>query len=209
MNYQLTVEDEGYFADTERLLTALPLHGSGFKKPYRDHLRGINVSRYVEAEDLIVPYTATSLEDAPRITHRIYMHGNDLRKLQVKGVSRDVTIPRPTVDVRAENESIREIRDEAEDRTPSLLDEDYRYTLYEMSCDRDIPGFEDPDGIALPYIVTVESESRTVLAIRRNWKADDPLRRKRVALVKYSFLPGLGFYDWGYLHILAGLAQAG
>jgi hypothetical protein len=211
LNYQLTVEDKGYFHDVDQLLFELPVMGSGFKHGYIDPIRGQVRSRYVKPTELIVPYAATSLEDATRYTLWQRMHRNDVRKLQVAGWWLDVRLDLPSDEPRRIGE---DELDEAERRAPSFHENDPRHTIYETHIELDLPDFEDldaegePTGVALPYIVTLDEGTRDVLAIRRNWKAGDPLKLKRLWFVHYKYLPGMGFYGWGLLHAIGALAEA-
>lgn len=208
MNYQLTVEDKGYYPDADQMLMNLPLTGSMFKKVFRNSILDMNQSRTVRPEDFIVPYTATSLEDAPRYTHRIPTQRNDMRKMQASGFYRDVDLVEPTQESPDRDDELTEAIDEADNRVPEVDDKSYRHTVYECHCDYDLPKFEDPDGIALPYIITIDYDTRTVLSIRRNWRPDDPLKRKRVRFTHHKFIPGPGFYGLGYIHLIGGLADA-
>lgn len=211
MNYQVMREDRGYFWDTDQMLFALGFAGSEFKKSYHDDELGYTRSRYVEAEYVIVSYQATSLEDAPRITHVIPMSHNELLKRQLSGyyLSADkvkLQIPPPE----AEDETIKAASDGT---TSTDLPEDGQHTLYETALDWDLKGFEHKDdqgkttGLALPYIITVEKYSRRVLGIRRNYKKSDAKYRKRIWWTHYKLLPGLGFYGWGFIHAIGGLGE--
>lgn len=214
LNYQLMVLDEDYFPEMEKLLFTLSPNGSQFKKVYRDELRQANVSRWIRGEDLIVPYGATTLQNSPRFTHQTAVSRNDLRKLQVMGVYRDVDLMRPSEGPNRDSQ-VQETKDKAQgqDNAGALLLDETDHTVWECNCDYDLPGFEDEaggekTGIALPYIITVEKDSSAVLSIRRNWKEDDQLRKKRVNVVHYPYLPGEGFYSYGLIHFLGGAGQA-
>ena len=211
MNYHLTDEDEEYFDECDMMLFYLPLAGTAFKKVYYDETLGFPVSRFVKGEDMIVPYTATTLRNAPRYTHVYHMTHNDLLKQQYEGIFSEIEVPEPSSeDPQAgnlDNELI-EAKDTAEGRQPQYDDKDYRHTIYECHCDYDLPGFEDEYGIKLPYVVTIDVESRQVLRVVRNWKRSDVKRRKRIWFVPYRYLPGLGFYGFGLLHFIGSLCIA-
>jgi hypothetical protein len=202
MNYQLTEVMVEYRPEHERLLYSLGLQGSAFKKVYYDPSLGRQVSLFVTAEDVIVPYGASNLETAPRITHVMRKTRNELKRLQVAGFYRDVDLGDP-VFIQTDIE-----RKKAEEAGFTLTSDD-RYTLLEIQADLDLPGYEDKDGIALPYIVTIDKGTSTVLAIRRNWNPDDPLKLKRTHFVHYGYIPGFGFYNLGLIHIIGGYARGG
>jgi hypothetical protein len=202
MNYQLTEVMVEYRPEHERLLYSLGLQGSAFKKVYYDPSLGRQVSLFVTAEDVIVPYGASNLETAPRITHVMRKTKNELKRLMVAGFYRDVDLGDP-VFIQTDIE-----RKKAEEAGFTLTSDD-RYTLLEIQADLDLPGYEDKDGIALPYIVTIDKGTSTVLAIRRNWNPDDPLKLKRTHFVHYGYIPGFGFYNLGLIHIIGGYARGG
>jgi len=207
MNYQLMDQMKEYEPEFDQLLFYLPLAGSAFKKVYYDDLLGRAVSKFVPAEDLVVPYTATSLEDATAVVHRIKMKGNDLRKQMVGGFYRDVDIGQP-----GDIESDLERKERELEGITKTKDEDV-YNILEFHIDLDLEGFEDrdsanePTGIKLPYIVTIEEASREVLSIRRNYELDDPKKKKISYFVHFKFLPGLGFYGFGLIHMIGGLSR--
>jgi hypothetical protein len=210
MNYQVTEVMEEYDLDTDQMLFYLPITGSTFKKIYFDPMRQRAVSKFVPAEDLVVPYSATDLQTAERYTHVVRMTENEIRKMQVGGIYRDVSLS-----VSEDDESDSTIRgkaDEIQGLRPGYSDE--VYTLHEIHVDLDLEGFEDmdemgePTGIRLPYIVTMDEASGQILSIVRNWRETDPLRRKRQYFVHYKFLPGFGFYGFGLLHMIGGLSRA-
>lgn len=208
MNYQLTIEDRGYFPDVDKMLFRLPIEGSVFRKCFYDQLTGMTKSRAVKAGDLIVPYSASSLEDTPRITHRMHVQPNDVKKLQAVGYYRATSI---TDMPPAEKEigDLDEAIDTAESRTLSEHPDDTEHLIYECCCDYDLPGdLADPEGIARPYIVTIDADNQDILAIRRNWRDEDDLKRKRLYYTHYQYLPGLGFYGYGLFHMIGGLAEA-
>tara|TARA_E500000318_G_C3564410_1_gene215002 strand:- start:251 stop:2662 length:2412 start_codon:yes stop_codon:yes gene_type:complete len=203
MNYMITYEMEEYDPETDQMLFYLPIVGSAFRKVYFDPLLQRPVSKFVHAEDLIVPYGASSLTSAPRVTHVISMSSNEIRKLQVSGFYRDIDLP--SSGYNAENYSeIQESIDEAQGVSPSGDDRDL--TIYEVHTELELPGFEDDSGIKLSYVVTILETTGEVLAIRRNFDPEKPLQ-KRQYFVHYKFLPGLGFYGFGLTHMIGGLAQ--
>lgn len=209
MNYQVTEIMEEFDPDTDQMLFYLPLSGSTFKKVYYDPTKGRAVSAFVPAEDLVVPYSASDLATAPRVTHTVRMDGNQVRKMQFAGIYRDVEISE--YDDEQDN-SVRDKVDELEGISKGYTDE--MHTLLEMHVDLDLEGFEDmgpdgePTGIKLPYIVTMDYGSGEVLSITRNYDQGDPLKRKRQYFVHYKFLPGLGFYGFGLIHMIGGLGRA-
>jgi hypothetical protein len=211
MNYQITYEMEEYDPELDQMLFYLPLIGSTFKKIYFDPLLQRAVSKFVHAEDLVVPYTATDLASATRITHIVKMDKNEIRKLQLSGFYADVDLPGDSYGEEDYSE-IQESIDEAQGVAPSGTNEEI--TLYEVHTNLDIPGFEDMDatgeetGLKLPYIVTIIEKNNKVLSIRRNYEQSDPLRRAKPYFVHYKFLPGLGFYGFGLTHMIGGLSQA-
>jgi hypothetical protein len=202
MNYQLTEVMVEYRPEHERLLYSLGLQGSAFKKVYYDPSLGRQVAIFVTAEDVIVPYGASNLETAPRVTHVMRKTKNELRRLMVAGFYRDTDLGDP-VFIQTDIE-----RKKAEEAGFTLT-EDNRYTLLEIQADIDLPGYEDKDGIALPYIITIDKGTGKVLAIRRNWNPDDPLKLKRTHFVHYGYIPGFGFYNLGLIHIIGGYARGG
>jgi hypothetical protein len=203
MNYVVTEKMRDYRAETEQLLFRLPLAGSAFRKVYYDTLQNRPAAVFVPAEDFVVSYGTTDLAACPRYTHVTRMYPNELRKLQVSGFYRNVDIPEPSPDF----SSLQKKYDKVKGETPSITD-DTRHTILEMCVDLDLPGFEDPDGIELPYVVTIEKSSKTVLAIRRNWKEGDDSHTKRQYFVHYQYLPGLGFYGTGLIHLIGGIAKS-
>lgn len=208
MNYQVTEVMEEFDPDTDQMLFYLPLSGSTFKKVYFDPTKGRAVSAFVPAEDLVVSYSATDLATAPRVTHVLRMDGNQLRKMQIAGMYRDVDI---SADDDMENQ-VRDKVDEIEGLSKGYTDD--VHTVLEMHVDLDLEGFEDtgpdgePTGIKLPYIVTIDHGSGEILAITRNYDAQDQLKTKRQYFVHYKFLPGLGFYGFGLIHMIGGLGRA-
>jgi hypothetical protein len=208
MNYQLMDQMPEYETEFDQMLFYLPLSGSAFKKVYYDELLGRAVSKFVPADDLIVPYTATSLDDAESMIHRIKTSGNDLRKQQVGGFYRDIDLTPGYENETALDKKEHELEGIRQTGKPEDV-----FTLLECHVNLDIEGFEDrgPDGettgIKLPYIVTIEENSRQVLSIRRNYEVNDPLRKKISYFVHFKFLPGLGFYGFGLIHMIGGLSR--
>jgi len=209
MNYQLTYKMEEYDPEMDQMLFYLPLAGSAFKKSYYDPSVGRAVSRFVKAEDLVVPYTTNDLVTASRITHVIRMTENDLKKLQLSGFYRDVSMGSPSY---IKQNDLQDKIDELEgvDRTGG----DDEYTLLEVHGEFDLDGFEDKDengeltGLALPYIITICLDTNEVLSIRQNYDPTDPMRRKVEYFTHYKFLPGLGFYGFGLIHMIGGVTKS-
>jgi hypothetical protein len=208
MNYQIMNVMKEYEPEFDQMLFYLPLSGSTFKKVYYDAMLGRAVSKFIPAEDLIVPYSATSLEDAEAVIHVIKISENDLRKQQVNGFYRDVELGQPPLkedEIKSKQRELEGIRVEKQEDI---------YTLLECHVNLDLEGFEDkdpqtgePTGIKLPYVVTIEESSREVLSIRRNYKSDDPLKNRTNYFVHFKFLPGLGFYGFGLIHMIGGLSR--
>ena len=208
MNYQLMDQMKEYEPEFDQMLFHLPLAGSTFKKVYYDDLLGRAVSKFVPADDLVVPYTATSLDDAESVIHVIKISENDLRKQQVNGFYRDVELSKPSETEDKVSKKEREL-----DGTKKTGKVEDMYTLLECHINLDIEGFEDmgqdgePTGIRLPYIVTIDEGSREVLSIKRNFEQDDPKKQKINYFVHFKFLPGLGFYGFGLIHMIGGLSR--
>ena len=202
MNYKLTDEMPEYRPEHERMLYSLGLAGSAFKKVYFDPSLGRQVSMFIPAEDLIIPYGASNVMTSERVTHTMRKTKNEIRKLQVSGFYREVDLGEPTA-IHTDIE-----KKKAEDQGFSLTD-DERYQILEIHVDYDMPGYEDEDGIALPYVVSIDRASSEVLSIRRNWNQDDDLRAKRNHFVQYIYIPGFGVYGLGLIHIIGGYARAG
>jgi hypothetical protein len=208
MNYQIMSVMKEYEPEFDQMLFYLPLSGSAFKKVYYDEILGRAVSKFIPSEDLIVPYSATSLDDADAIIHVIRISENELRKQQVSGFYRDVELSEPSLksdELKEKERQLEGIRVEKQDDI---------YTLLECHVNLDLEGFEDkdpqtgePTGIKLPYVVTIEESSGEVLSIRRNYKADDLLKQKINYFVHFKFLPGLGFYGFGLIHMIGGLSR--
>ena len=201
MNYRLTEQMSEYRPEQEKLLWNLPLAGSAFKKVYFDPSLGRQVAIFIPAEDLIVPYGASNLENAERITHQMRKTKNDVKKLQAAGFWRDIELGEPT-----------NVMDDIEKRKAEeqgfSATTDNRFRILEICVDYDLPGFEDEAGIALPYIITLEKSTAKVLAIRRNWYKDDILKLKRNHFVHYQYVPGFGFYGYGLIHLIGGYARS-
>jgi hypothetical protein len=208
MNYQIMDQMKEYEAEFDQMLFYLPLAGSAFKKVYYDELMGRAVSKFVPADDLVVPYTATSLDDAESVIHMVRMSENELRKQQVGGFYRDIELS-PGYLMESEAEK-KERTLEGTTRGP----DEKVYTLLECHINLDLEGFEDVNpqsgdftGIKLPYIVTLEEGTRKVLSIRRNYEIGDPKKEKIQYFVHFKFLPGLGFYGFGLIHMIGGLSR--
>jgi hypothetical protein len=202
MNYQLTEAMPEYRPEHERMLYSLGLAGSAFKKIYFDPSLNRQAAMFISAEDIIMPYGASSILNAPRVTHVMRKTKNEIKKLQVSGFYKDVDLGEPQSffsDIE---------KKKAEDQGYSLTDDD-RYQIYEVHVDYDLPGYEDADGIALPYVVTIDRGTNEVLAIRRNWNEDDEQKLKRQHFVQYTYIPGFGAYGLGLIHIIGGYARAG
>ena len=200
MNIELTEKMVDYRSEHERLLWSLPIAGSAFKKVYFDPTLDRPVAMFIPAEDVIVPYGASDLHSAPRITHRMRKTPNQLKKLQVAGFYRDIDLPDP-------DPSITDLQKEKDEETGINVIDDDRYLIYEIHLDYDLPGYEDPDGIALPYVVTIDS-SGEVLSIRRNYLEDDVNKEKRLHFTHYCYIPGFGFYGFGLIHLVGGFAKS-
>lgn len=214
MNYQYT-QVNGGFDEEDRMLMRLPMSGSTFKKQYFEPQQAIVRSDYVEAADFLVPYSASSLKTAPRFTHRMRNYpGNDLKKLIQIGYYAEPDHLGLPFSEGSENTEVHEQIDLAEGREPIDYEENAGYTLLECHCFLDLEGFEDVDekgnqtGIALPYVVTVEKDNQNVLAIRRDWKPGNERKERRVQVTHYRFMPGFGFYGFGFVHMIGGLAEA-
>ncbi len=208
MNYQLTDVMQEYRPETERMLWGLGLSGNAFKKVYFDPSLDRQVSMFVPAEDLVVPYGAASLAQAPRITHVMRKTKNELRKLQVAGFYRDIELSEPT-------DSFDEVEKKIAEKMGFRASTDDRYKLLEMQVDLDLDEYPDVDkdgestGIALPYIVTIEKSSGEILAIRRNYRPEDENKQKRNHFVHYGYIPGFGFYCFGLIHLIGAFAKSG
>ena len=204
MNYLLTEEMTEYRDETEQMLFKLPLAGSAFKKVYYDPLEDRPVAMFVPAEDFVVSYGASDLASCPRYTHIMKKTSNEILELQVAGFYREVELPEPEPDF----SDIQEKYDEL-DGESAVIEDDDRHTILEMHVTMNMPEeFDDPDGIARPYVITIDKTSREILAIRRNWYENDKKKKKRLHFVHYRYLPGLGFYGTGLIHLIGGLAKS-
>jgi hypothetical protein len=203
MNFVVTEKMTDYRSETEQLLFRLPLAGSAFRKVYYDTVNKRPAAVFVPAEDFVVAYGTTDLATCPRYTHVTRMYPNELRKLQVSGFYRDIDVPAPAPDY----SNLQKKYDKVKGETPSITD-DPRHTILEMCVDLDLPGFESEDGVELPYVVTIDKSSSKVLSIKRNWKEGDTSYAKRQYFVHYQYLPGLGFYGTGLIHLIGGIAKS-
>jgi hypothetical protein len=208
MNYQIMDQMKEYEPEFDQMLFYLPLSGSTFKKVYYDDLLGRAVSKFVPAEDLVVPYSATSLEDAEAVIHVLRISQNDLRKQQINGFYRDIDLGEPPLQEDQLKQKELELEGIKQNGSEDM------YTILEMHVNIDLDGYEDvnpedgePTGIKLPYIVTVDEANGKVLSIRRNYGETDPLKRKKDYFVHFKFLPGLGFYGLGLIHMFGGLSR--
>ena len=202
MNFKLTEGMPEYRPEHERMLYSLGLAGAAFKKVYYDPSLGRQAAMFIPAEDVIIPYGASSAMTSERVTHIMRKTKNDIRKLQVNEFYLDVELGDPLqfyTDVE---------KKKAEDQGYNLSDDD-RYQIYEIHVDYELPGYEDPDGIALPYVITLERGTQEILAIRRNWDEDDKHKLKRQHFVQYTYVPGFGAYGLGLIHLIGGYARAG
>ena len=208
MNYQIMEVMEEFDPDMDQLLFYLPLSGSTFKKVYFDEAKQRAVSKFIPAQDLVVPYAASDLATASRVTHVLRMDANDVRKMQIAGVYKDVELSK----YEEGEDEVRQKIDEIQGTSKTYTDE--VFTILEMHVDLDLEGFEDmspsgePTGIALPYIVTIDEGSGQILAIRRNFEEGAGLAKKTQYFVHYKFMPGLGFYGFGLIHMIGGLGRA-
>jgi hypothetical protein len=202
MNYRLTDEMIEYRSEHERLLYSLGLAGAAFKKVYYDPTLRRQVSMYIAAEDVIMPYGASNIYNAERVTHVMRKTENEVKKLMAAGFYREAELGEP----------VRNFTDiekkKAEEQGYTVTDDD-RYQILEIHVDYDLPGYESEDGVAYPYIITVERGTQTVLSIRRNWEEDDDRKLKRQHFVQYTYVPGFGAYGLGFIHIVGGYARAG
>jgi hypothetical protein len=207
MNYYITNVMEDYTPDMDQMLFYLPLAGSTFKKVYYDETLGRAVSKFIPAENLIVPYETADLDTCPNITQVVRMSLNDLRKKQVAGFYLDV----PVIPAQAEMDSVGDEIDRIDGTSATQID--YDCTILECHVDLDLEGYEEldddgePTGIKVPYVVTISQDNGQVLAIRRNYREDDELKRKIQYFVHYKFLPGFGFYGLGLIHTIGGLSR--
>ena len=203
MNYQLLEVMTEYRAETEKLLFSLPLAGSAFRKIYFDPSMGRPTSMFVPAEDFVVAYNEADLEQAERYTHVMNRSTNQIRKLQVSGFYRDVELTPSHIEPNEVTEKYLDIGG-----VKPSWDKDERHQLLEMHVDLDLPGFESEDEVALPYVITIDKGNSTILSIYRNWAEDDPHRIKKQHFVHYGYVPGIGFYNLGLIHMIGGLAKS-
>jgi len=202
MNYQLTEVMTEYRSEHERMLWGLGLSGNAFKKVYFDPAFDRQVSIFVPAEDVVVPYGASDLQTAPRVTHVMRKTKNQLKRLQAAGFYRDVELGDPT-------NTLDDVEKKIAEKMGFRATADDRYKFLEMQVELDLKGYEDPDGIALPYIVTIDKGTGTVMAIRRNWRPEDETNQKRTHFVHYGYIPGFGFYYFGLIHLIGAYAKSG
>lgn len=203
LNYVITEKMTDYRAETEQLLFKLAMAGSAFRKVYYDPVAERPAAAFVPAEDFVTAYGTTDLKTSPRYTHVMRMYPNEVRQLQLSGFYRDVDLPEPSPDY----SEIEKKQDRLTGEIPAVENDD-RHKILEMHVDLDLPGFESDDGLLLPYIITMDKSSQTILSIRRNWREDDPMRVKRLHFVPYQYLPGLGFYGTGLIHLIGGIAKS-
>jgi hypothetical protein len=208
MNYELTDVMQEFRPEHERMIWGLGLSGNAFKKVYFDPALNRQVSMFVPAEDIVVPYGASSLEQAPRVTHVMRKTQNELKRLQYEGFYRDVDLDEPTG-------ALDEVEKKIAEKMGFRATSDDRFKLLEMHVHLDLPGYEDvdedgePTGIALPYVVTMEKGTQEILSIRRNWRPEDETKQKRQHFVHYGYVPGFGFYCFGLIHLVGAFAKSG
>ena len=208
MNYQLTDVMSEYRPEHERMIWGLGLAGNAFKKVYFDPGLDRQVSIFIPAEDIVVPYGASSLQSSPRVTHVMRKTENEIKRLQYAGFYRDIELEEPSG-------ALDEVEKKIAEKMGFRATSDDRYKLLEMHVDLDIPGYEDkdkdgePTGIALPYVVTIEKGTMTILSIRRNWRPEDETKQKRNHFVHYGYVPGFGFYCFGLIHLVGAFAKSG
>ena len=203
MNYMLMDKMEEYTPDFDQMLFYLPLAGSAFKKIYYDELMQRAVSKFVPAEDLIVPYNATDLQDAQRITQVVKMNLNELKKMQMSGMYLDIDLPKPYYSQNDAKDKVNEL--EGISPTPETAED--MYNIIEVHTFLDLPGYEEEGNIKVPYIVTIDEDSQQVLSIYRNYNLEDPVKKRKNYFVHFKFLPGLGFYGFGLIHMIGGLSR--
>jgi len=208
MNYQLTDVMQEYRPEHERMIWGLGLSGNAFKKVYYDPHLERQVSMFVPAEDIVVPYGASSLEQSPRVTHVMRKTENEVKRLQYAGFYRDIDLQEPSG-------ALDEVEKKIAEKMGFRATSDDRYKLLEMHVDLDLAGYEDvdedgePTGIALPYVVTIEKGTQEILSIRRNWRPEDETKQKRQHFVHYGYVPGFGFYCFGLIHLVGAFAKSG
>jgi len=208
LNYQLTDVMTEYRPEHERMIWGLGLSGNAFKKVYFDPSLNRQVSMFIPAEDIVVPYGASSLEQSPRVTHVMRKTENEVKRLQYAGFYRDIELSEPSG-------ALDEVEKKIAEKMGFRASSDDRYKLLEMHVDLDLEGYEDKDengeetGIALPYVVTIEKGTSTILSIRRNWRPEDETKQKRNHFVHYGYVPGFGFYCFGLIHLVGAFAKSG
>jgi len=202
MNYELTDVMTEFRPEHERMIWGLGLAGNAFKKVYFDPALDRQVSMFIPAEDVVVPYGVSSLQSSPRVTHVMRKTENEIKRLQVNGFYRDVDLGSP-------DDSLDEVEKKIAQKMGFSATQDDRYKLLEMHVDLNLPGYEDENEIALPYVVTIEKGSQTVLSIRRNWRPEDKNKQKRNHFVHYGYVPGFGFYCFGLIHLVGAFAKSG
>ena len=208
MNYELTDVMQEFRPEHERMIWGLGLSGNAFKKVYFDPAMNRQVSMFVPAEDIVVPYGASSLEQAPRVTHVMRKTKNELKRLQYEGFYRDIELDEPTG-------ALDEVEKKIAEKMGFKATSDDRFKLLEIHVNLDLPGYEDededgkPTGIALPYVVTMEKGTQEILSIRRNWRPEDETKQKRQHFVHYGYVPGFGFYCFGLIHLVGAFAKSG
>ena len=202
MNYELTDVMTEFRPEHERMIWGLGLAGNAFKKVYFDPSLDRQVSMFIPAEDVVVPYGVSSLQSSPRVTHVMRKNENEIKRLQVSGFYRDV-------DLGAPDDSLDEVEKKIAQKMGFSATQDDRYKLLEMHVDLNLAGYEDENEIALPYVVTLEKGSQTILAIRRNWRPEDKTQQKRNHFVHYGYVPGFGFYCFGLIHLVGAFAKSG
>lgn len=202
MNYRLTEEMPEYRSEHERMLFNLGLAGAAFKKVYFDPGLGRQAATFIPAEDIIIPYGAANARSSERVTHVMRKTPNEVRKMQVSGFYCDCDLGDPV-------QVYSDIEEKKAEEQGYSLNEDNRYMIYEAQIDYDLPGYESEDGIALPYVITIDKGTGKVLGIYRNWHEDDDLKRKRQHFVQYDYIPGFGAYGIGFIHLIGGYARAG
>jgi hypothetical protein len=202
MNYQITDVMSEFRPEHERMIWGLGLAGNAFKKVYYDPALERQVSMFIPAEDVVVPYGVSNLQSSPRVTHVMRKTENEIKRLQVAGFYKDIELGQP-------NDSLDEVEKKIAEKMGFSATQDDRYKLLEMHVEMDLPGFEDENGIALPYVITIEKGTENVLSIRRNWRPEDKQKQKRNHFVHYGYVPGFGFYCFGLIHLVGAFAKSG
>jgi len=207
MNYQLTDVMTEFRPEHERMIWGLGLSGNAFKKVYFDPQLDRQISMFVPAEDIVVPYGASSLQSAERVTHVMRKTENELKRLQFSGFYRDIDLGEPST-------ALDEVEKKIAEKMGFRATSDDRFKILEMHVNLDLPGYEDEEdgeetGLALPYVVTIEKSTQEILAIRRNWRPEDETKQKRQHFVHYGYVPGFGFYCFGLIHLVGAFAKSG